>query len=256
MLSSHRLWPEPMELSGGLQHIGPGPAWLAGRMNWSTALANPSSSWDVVDVGGLPLHVRRSHCPWRCSGRSARTSARRSAGRRSSRWPPAGSSGIAPAARRRCPCWPSGGSRRGSTAATARRRPACRTRAAAPLRTSATLSWSSLTPTILTTPVSTPSKVATTVGSDCVVDASRSTRGGLTGPDVPVGRAVDPHVETVRLNGFHDRGHDVVGQRPLVEHGQVGEHDDAAVEGRHRHRQARAARPASACRAAGGRCRW
>ena len=61
---------------------------------------------------------------------------------------------------------------------------------------------------------------------------------GLTGPHVPVRRAVDPHVETVSLNGFHDRGHNVVGQPPLVEHGQIGEHDDAAVEGRHRHRQA------------------
>ena len=61
---------EPMELSGGLQHIGPGR--LGARQDELVhGVGEPLILVGRGHVGRLPLHVLGAHCPWRCSGRSA-----------------------------------------------------------------------------------------------------------------------------------------------------------------------------------------
>ncbi len=56
--------------------------------------------------------------------------------------------------------------------------------------------------------------------------------------DVPLGGAVDPDVQTMRAHRLDHRWRDVRWDRPFVDDRHVGEDDDPAVEGGHRHRHA------------------
>jgi hypothetical protein len=79
-------------------------------------------------------------------------------------------------------------------------------------------------------------------GDDDRVALDRSRLAGdarsLQGSDVPIGRSEEEDVQAVGLDHVDQRGQQVVRQHPLVEDRQVRKHDDAAVERRHRHRQA------------------
>jgi hypothetical protein len=53
--------------------------------------------------------------------------------------------------------------------------------------------------------------------------------------DVPLGGAVDPHVEAMRPNHFDHGGRDIRWDCPFVDDRHVRENEDPAVEGSHRH---------------------
>ena len=163
MLSSHRLWPSRWSCPVAFSHIGPGRL-ARGRMNWSTALAKPSSSWDVVTCVACrrTLLARIAHrdaqaAPLEHQHVGGLIADRRDGLHRDfqvSRQPLDDRAFVGRGVRdvKVVRLRPRGGDLRAERFLKRR-------------FTRGDLSWSSLTPTILTTPASTPSKVGTTVGS-------------------------------------------------------------------------------------------